>query len=126
LKIIDSSAIGAVLFGEPEAERMIEWIAGESLVAPTLVDYEVANICWKKLRQHPEKRESLIEAYSLFPRMALNRRRVSFPDVLALAEAERLTVYDASYLWLSRSLGLELITLDGDLLTAARKGFDLP
>ena len=38
---------------------------------------------------------------------------------LLLADRENLTVYDASYLWLSRKLGLELVTLDSDLNAAA-------
>ncbi len=41
-------------------------------------------------------------------------------ELLALARAHRLTVYDASYLELARRLALPLATLDKDLLKAAR------
>jgi predicted nucleic acid-binding protein len=51
--------------------------------------------------------------------MEIEEIEVSIPEVLLLADREKLTVYDASYLWLSRKLGEELITLDGDLKAAA-------
>ncbi|HZT90151.1 MAG TPA: type II toxin-antitoxin system VapC family toxin [Stellaceae bacterium] len=37
---------------------------------------------------------------------------------LDLAEAAGLTAYDASYLWLARALGAELVTLDRKLAAA--------
>ncbi|MDZ4701316.1 MAG: type II toxin-antitoxin system VapC family toxin [Rhodothermales bacterium] len=44
-----------------------------------------------------------------------------FGDVADLARYERLTVYDASYLYLARSEGLPLASLDGPLCAAARR-----
>jgi predicted nucleic acid-binding protein len=41
-------------------------------------------------------------------------------ETLALAERYRLSVYDASYLWLARSMNVELVTLDDKLKRAAR------
>jgi predicted nucleic acid-binding protein len=94
-------------------------LGDSALVAPTLFSYEIANICWKKLRRHPEKRAALLEAYSLLGRMEIEEVEVSIPQVLLLADRKNLTVYDASYLWLSLKLGLKLITLDGALNAAA-------
>ena len=39
-------------------------------------------------------------------------------EVVALALETGLTAYDASYLWLARRLGLELVTLDKALQAA--------
>jgi predicted nucleic acid-binding protein len=39
--------------------------------------------------------------------------------VVAIAEAARLTAYDASYLWLARERSAELVTLDRSLAHAA-------
>jgi predicted nucleic acid-binding protein len=117
--VVDASALAAVLFGEPEAPKVAARLGDSALLAPTLFSYEVANICWKKLRRHPEKRAALLEAYSFLGRMEIEEIEVPTPEVLLLADRENLTVYDASYLWLSRRLGLELVTLDGDLNAAA-------
>lgn len=117
--VVDASALAAVLFGEPEGPGVAEQLGDSALAAPTLFSYEIANICWKKLRRHPEKRAALLEAYSFLDRMNVEEMEVSIPEALLLADREKLTVYDASYLWLSRKLGVELITLDGDLKAAA-------
>lgn len=117
--VVEASALAAVLFGEPEAPQVAEQLGDSALVTPTLFSYEIANICWKKLRRHPEKRAALLEGYSLLGRMEVEEVEVSIPEALLLADRENLTVYDASYLWLSRKLGVKLVTLDGDLNTAA-------
>jgi predicted nucleic acid-binding protein len=44
---------------------------------------------------------------------------VDHPRILDLAEATGLTAYDASYLWLARALGAELVTLDRKLAAAS-------
>ncbi len=62
--VVDASAIAAVLFGEPEAPKIAERLGDSALVAPTLFSYEIANICWKKLRRHPEKRAAQTSAHS--------------------------------------------------------------
>ncbi len=38
--------------------------------------------------------------------------------MLDMAEAASLTAYDASYLWIARTLGCELVTLDRRLAAA--------
>jgi predicted nucleic acid-binding protein len=117
--VVDASALAAVLFGEPEGPQVAERLGGSDLVTPTLFSYEIANICWKKIRRYPEKRSALLESYSFLGRLELEEVEVATSEVLLLAERENLTVYDASYLWLSRKLSLELVTLDTDLIAAA-------
>jgi predicted nucleic acid-binding protein len=46
---------------------------------------------------------------------------VDHAAVLVLAQRTGLTGYDASYLLLSRTLGVELVTLDRQLAEAAEK-----
>ena len=43
-------------------------------------------------------------------------------QLLGLAERIGLTAYDASYLWLARRTGAELVTLDRRLAAAAATG----
>ncbi len=120
-KVVDASALGALLFGEPEAQLVAEKLGDDSLLVPTLFRYEVANICWKKLRKYPEQREALLEAHSLLEQMEIEEADVSVPEVLLLAVHENLTVYDASYLWLAEKTGADLVSLDGDLMAAFKK-----
>lgn len=63
VKVVDTSAVAAVLFGEPGAAGVARRLAGVQLVAPALLGFELANVCLTKLRRHPEQRESFLRAF---------------------------------------------------------------
>jgi predicted nucleic acid-binding protein len=119
IKVVDASALGALLFEEPEAERVLAALNSGLLVAPALLEFELANICVIKIRRHPSQRQFLRRALGLRKRMAIETAAVPTDDVVTLAETTGLTAYDASYLWLARRLNAELVTLDRKLGEAA-------
>jgi predicted nucleic acid-binding protein len=108
-----------LVFAEPEADLVTNRIEGAELVAPDLLGFELANVCLTKIRRSPDQRHVLLAAFHLRGRFPVEIMDVDHFGALALAERTRLTVYDASYLWLARQLGAELITLDRRLATAA-------
>jgi len=118
IKIVDASAIAALVFGEPDAIEVAKRLSGATLVAPSLLSFEIASVCLKKMRRHPEQREALLEAHRLFGQMGISQTEVDLNGVLILAEQTGLTGYDASYLWLARQLNAELVTLDKQLARA--------
>ncbi|MFO1080061.1 MAG: type II toxin-antitoxin system VapC family toxin [Reyranellaceae bacterium] len=118
VKVVDASALAALLFGEPEAAAMAERLTGARLVAPSLLHYEVANIFLTKSRRHPEQRDALRAAFELLSRLPVSPVTIDPSAMLDLAEATGLTAYDASYLSLARSLGADLVTLDRKLAAA--------
>ena len=119
VKVVDASALGALLFGEPEAEAVAGRLVDARLVAPPLLGFELTNVCLKKSRRHPEQRSSLTAAFRLRTRLAVEEIDVDHDSALELATATGLTAYDASYLWLTRQFGAELVTLDRQLAEAA-------
>lgn len=118
-KVVDASALCALLFGEPEAGLVASSLAGFALAAPALLPFEVANTCLMKRRRHPGSGEQLLAGFALFHRMPIELVHVDPTATLHLAEDRGLTVYDASYLWLARRLGAELVTLDRRLGAAS-------
>ncbi|HEV3073339.1 MAG TPA: type II toxin-antitoxin system VapC family toxin [Thermoanaerobaculia bacterium] len=122
MKVVDASAVCALVFAEEEERNVAERIAGDPLVAPTLLSYEVANACWKKLRRHPELEPDVLAAYARFARLGVRQLEVNLAAVILLAAATRLSAYDAAYVWLARALGVELVSLDRRLLQAAADG----
>ena len=118
VSVVDASALAAILFGEPEGEAVAQFLAGSRLVAPALLAFELANVCLSKMRRQPQLREALFEAFQLRERMALEEAMVDAAGVVRLAAETGLTAYDASYLWLARELGADLITLDRQLAKA--------
>jgi predicted nucleic acid-binding protein len=118
VKVVDASALAALLFAEPEAEAIAERLEGARLAAPSLLDFELANVCLIKMRRQPSQREALRAAFRLAHRLRVETVAVDHAATLDLAEATGLTAYDASYLWLARALGAELVTLDRKLAAA--------
>jgi predicted nucleic acid-binding protein len=118
VKVVDASAIAALLFGEPEAEAVAQQLGDARLAAPALLGFELANVFLIKLRRHPEQRVALTAAFRLRDRLAVDEVAVNHDGTLELAAATGLTAYDAGYLWLARQLGAELVTLDKQLAKA--------
>jgi len=118
VKVVDASAVAALLFNEPDAGRVVGRIAGHALVAPDLLRFEVASVCLKKIRTDPRRREALLAAFRLLERLDVDWTHVDLDGAVELADETGLTVYDACYLWVARLLGCELVTLDKRLAAA--------
>lgn len=119
VKVVDASALAALLFEARDATWVAKQLEGARLLAPALLDFELANVCRTMCRREPERRHALLQAYRLRARIDVEQVPVDHAAVLELALSTGLTAYDASYLWLSRRLGAELVTLDRQLQDAA-------
>src|SRR5207247_2661278 len=119
VKIVDASAVAAIMFDEPEADDMTRRLRGAILVAPALLQFELVNACVTKLRRYPDLQTTILEAFAIQGGLMIETAEVDHAGVLVLVEQFRLTGYDASYLWLAQRLGGELVTLDRPLGRAA-------
>jgi len=63
VEVVDASAVAVLLFGEPEAAAVAERLRGCDLAAPTLLPYEIASVCLKKLKRHLEQEEALLAVW---------------------------------------------------------------
>ena len=103
VKVVDASALAALLFAEPEAEAVADQL-GTAAWWHAPFGFDMAHACLIKTRRHPEQRPALTAAFAL--RHQFSIEEVVHDAVPALAERTRLTAYDASYLWLARQLEL--------------------
>jgi predicted nucleic acid-binding protein len=115
VKVVDASALGALLFGEPAADTVAALLRGGRLVAPALLGYELTSICLKKIRGNPEEHSQFLAALATWDQMGIEIVAIDHLAVVPLAERYGLTSYDASYLWLAQRLNAELVTLDRPL-----------
>lgn len=118
MKVVDASALAALIFEEEQAEEVALRLHGAPLIAPTLLRYEITNVCLTKCRRHPADRDDMLRRLERCLRFPIAERRVEPKAVLALALETKLSVYDASYLWLARTFDAELVTLDQALARA--------
>jgi len=65
VKVVDASALAALLFGEPEGETVAGRLGDAHLVAPALLGFELANVCLIKTRRHPAQGPALAAAFAL-------------------------------------------------------------
>ena len=121
VQIVDASALGALIFGEPRAAAIAERLSEGPLVAPALIWFELASICLKKIKAHPDLEDQILQAFHLAGNLDIEIIEVDHSEVVQLAREHNLTTYDANYLWLARLLKGRLVTLDERLLKEARK-----
>jgi predicted nucleic acid-binding protein len=121
--VVDASVLAALAFLEPNAAVARDRLADRQLVAPRLLAYELMSAASKKLRKHPDQAALIRGGLSkaLGDDFAIFWSDVEPDEVIDLAVEARLTTYDASYLWLARHLGAELVTFDGALEAAAQR-----
>jgi predicted nucleic acid-binding protein len=121
VKVLDASAVVALLFNEVTREAVVPQLQNSDLYAPELLAFEVANACAKKMRASPGENVALAQAFATFFELPVEFEPVNLPEVVGLAIDTKLSVYDASYLWLALALGAELVTLDIKLANAAQR-----
>ena len=110
--VVDASALGSLVFGEPSAEKVAELLSEGRIIAPSLVWFEVASVCLKKIKAHPKNKGLIIKAFNNARRLDIEIVVVDHLAAVELALDKGITTYDASYLWLAWEVRADLITLD--------------
>jgi len=122
--VIDASITACWAFRDedhPQADLALARLRKDEAFAPALWWFEVRNILVVN-----ERRKRLTQADSGTFLRELARLPITLDrtpeesEVLRLARTHRLSVYDAAYLELAQRHRVELATLDGDLMEAAR------
>ena len=127
--VVDASVTIAIILREPDQSRRLEpakhlWRRHQALV-PSLWCSEVANALLVRERRKliaPVHMAAILDSLAVLP-IGIDQEGIAraFTDVLQLARAHELTVYDAHYLELAMRLRLPLATLDRALAKAAKK-----
>jgi predicted nucleic acid-binding protein len=121
--VVDASAAAEFLLRTPIGEQVAAAMGSEELLAPELLDVEVASVLRKGVQRGALGRARAEEALSDLYDWDLER--ISHRSLLAGAWALRdnVTVYDAMYLALARLHGAALLTADGPLARVPLRGF---
>lgn len=125
--VLDSSVVIARLTPDRRADfvrALLEPKVG-TFNAPQLLAFEVIHVLSRKYRQGDITGAELSRALEGFEdhliELAPRPDAGALHRIAMLADAQKLSGYDASYLELALRLGAELATLDADLAEAGRR-----
>jgi predicted nucleic acid-binding protein len=122
--VLDSSiALSWCLPDEGGTDQIQQAVAASGAIAPAHWPLEVANallMAQRRQRISADFRNAALRDLAALP-ISLDGETSAraWDETLRLAEAYRLTTYDAAYLELAQRLALPLATLDGELRVAA-------
>jgi predicted nucleic acid-binding protein len=118
--VIDTSALIAVIVGEPERDRIVELTMGNTLIGPGSIPWEMGNAFSAMLKQG---RLTLKEAYkglAIFEGIPIQFAKPDFAHALKIAHQSKLYAYDAYFLDCAIRHNASLMTLDRKLMMAAK------
>ncbi|MGA1044296.1 MAG: type II toxin-antitoxin system VapC family toxin [Phycisphaerales bacterium] len=126
MRVVDSSAVLAVLLRERNASGVFKAIEQEStLLAPALLPYEIANalqVAVRRKRMLPEAVDRCIAHHLQLPwAFEMQTSELRLAAIGRLARSHGLTAYDAAYLELALHRACPIVSLDESLRAAARK-----
>ncbi len=117
--VVDTSALIAVIVGEPEKPGIVEATSGHTLIGPGSIPWEVGNAFSAMLKQKRIRIESARRALLLFNSVPLRYVRVDLPNAVSIAHQTNTYAYDAYFLDCALRHAAPLLTLDGPLRIAA-------
>jgi len=119
--VVDTSVIIAVIANEPEKEALIELTTGADLIAPHSVHWEVGNAFSAMLRRERITVEQAIQAVKLYQQIPMRLVEVELEESLKIADTLGIYAYDAYLIRSALKYKSPLISLDRNLLRAARE-----
>lgn len=132
LYVVDASVAAKwVLSGEPFEKNASmlkdDYLSGiAEICAPSLIVLEVANALWKAIKLGRILEEDSHEALNTLNDLRITLHELNWTDIsrgLNIASKLDLTIYDASYLFLSDKMKAQIITADDKLFEKAKKHF---
>ena len=118
--VIDTSAVIAVIAGEPEKPAIIERTVGAGLAAPASVHWEVGNAFSGLFKRHRITLPMALDAIRSYEQMHFRFVDVELGQTLRLANWLNIYAYDAYVLACALNLRSPLITLDKSLAATAQ------
>ena len=119
--VIDTSVIIAVVANEPEKEALVDLTQGADLIAPHSVHWEVGNAFSAMLRRERVTVGQAIQAVKLYQQIPIRFVQVELEGALEIADITGIYAYDAYLIRCALKFESPLISLDRNLVTAAKE-----
>ena len=118
--VIDTSALIAVIVGEPERKKIIEITKGNTLIGPGSIPWEIGNTFSAMFKRNRLKIEEAQKGLTIFNGIPLRYIEPDFVKVLKLSKQTNMYAYDAYFLDCAIRHKAPLLTLDKKLRAYAQ------
>jgi len=119
--VIDTSAIIAVIAGEPERAMLIEHTQGADLIAPPSVHWEIGNALSAMFKRQRISLAQALKALSVYQQIPIRFVDVELDEVLRIANDLGIHAYDAYLIQAALKYRSPLLTLDNYLIECAEQ-----
>jgi len=119
--VVDTSAVIAVIANEPVREALIELTTGADLIAPHSVQWEIGNALSAMLRRDRISVDQAIQAIRVYQHIPLRFVEVELDEAIEIADRLGIFAYDAYLIRCALRYRSPLISLDRNLVNAARE-----
>ncbi len=122
--IVDASAAASWLLASqttPLALDLLDRLGAFEPIAPQVFQWEVGNLLVRQARREPgfDLREAFAVLDSFDIALAPPAGRNEIRSLASVAATRGLSLFEASYLWLTMQMDGALVSRDGDLLNVA-------
>ena len=118
--VIDTSALIAVIVGQPERNRIIKFTTGSTLIGPGSIIWEIGNAFSAMLKQNRLTLDEARKGLAIFDSIPLQYSKTDFVNALKLSKQGNMYAYDAYFLDCAIRHKAPLLTLDRKLKTATK------
>jgi predicted nucleic acid-binding protein len=118
--VIDTSALIAVIVGEPERAKIIAITAGNTLIGPGSIPWEIGNAFSAMFKQDRLTFDDAKKGLKIFQSIPLRYVQTDIPNALRLSKDIKMYAYDAYLLDCAVRYKSPLLTLDLKLKAAAQ------
>ena len=118
--VIDTSALIAVIVGEPERNRIVELTTGNTLIGPGSIPWEIGNAFSAMFKQNRLTLDEARKGLVIFDSIPLRYIKPDFVNALQISKQANMYAYDAYFLDCAIKHKAPLLTLDRKLKRAAQ------
>ena len=118
--IIDTSALIAVIAGEPERNRIIAITRGRTLIGPGSIPWEIGNAFSAMFKRNRLSLDEAKKGIAIFDSIPIRYIQTDFINAITISKKTNMYAYDAYFLDCAMRLRAPLLTLDRKLKKAAK------
>ncbi|CAB1065476.1 Toxin 1, PIN domain [Olavius sp. associated proteobacterium Delta 1] len=118
--VIDTSALIAVIVGEPERKTIVELTTGNTLIGPGSIPCEIGNAFSAMFKQNRLTLDEAQRGLAILDGIPLRYIKTDFVNALKISQKSNIYAYDAYFLDCAIKHKAPLLTLDRKLKIAAQ------